>query len=137
MNVQINSKNKPDYPSSTYHPVFFQKMSSSFKLLLIGHHEVGKTTFIKRHLTGNFEISYIPTLGADFHTIKFSASNKTDIQFDIWDIAGQDKFISAGTTGYYSNANCAICLMLRVVIHLSLFLKYFKIYIKYVPKIYQ
>ena len=34
-----------------------------FKLILVGDGGVGKTTFVKRHLTGEFEKKYVATLG--------------------------------------------------------------------------
>lgn len=34
---------------------------SEFKLLLVGDRGVGKTTFLKRHLTGAFERKYVGT----------------------------------------------------------------------------
>jgi len=33
-----------------------------FKLILVGDGGVGKTTFVKRHLTGEFEKKYVGTL---------------------------------------------------------------------------
>lgn len=39
-----------------------------FKLLLVGDGGVGKTTLVKRHLTGEFEKKYIPTLGVEVAT---------------------------------------------------------------------
>ena len=36
-----------------------------FKLVLVGDGGVGKTTLVKRHLTGEFEKKYIPTLGVE------------------------------------------------------------------------
>ena len=33
----------------------------TFKLVLIGDGGVGKTTFVKRHVTGDFQKPYIPT----------------------------------------------------------------------------
>ena len=35
-----------------------------FKLVLVGDGGVGKTTFVKRHLTGEFEKQYIGACGA-------------------------------------------------------------------------
>lgn len=34
-----------------------------FKLILVGDGGVGKTTFVKRHLSGEFEKKYVATLG--------------------------------------------------------------------------
>jgi GTPase SAR1 family protein len=34
-------------------------MSAEFKLILVGDGGVGKTTFVKRHLTGEFEKKYV------------------------------------------------------------------------------
>ena len=42
-----------------------------FKLVLVGDGGVGKTTFVKRHLTGEFEKKYIATLGVEVHPMPF------------------------------------------------------------------
>ena len=42
-----------------------------FKLVLVGDGGVGKTTFVKRHLTGEFEKKYIATLGVEVHPMSF------------------------------------------------------------------
>lgn len=36
-------------------------MIPEFKLILVGDGGVGKTTFVKRHLTGEFEKKYVGT----------------------------------------------------------------------------
>ena len=41
-----------------------------FKLILVGDGGVGKTTFVKRHLTGEFEKKYVATLGAYLGVLK-------------------------------------------------------------------
>lgn len=45
-----------------------------FKLVLVGDGGVGKTTLVKRHLTGEFEKKYIPTLGVEVHPLKFTTN---------------------------------------------------------------
>jgi GTP-binding nuclear protein Ran len=47
---------------------------AEFKLVLVGDGGVGKTTFVKRHLTGEFEKKYIATLGVEVHPMPFFTS---------------------------------------------------------------
>ena len=42
-----------------------QAAKPTFKLVLVGDGGVGKTTFVKRHLTGEFEKKYVATLGVE------------------------------------------------------------------------
>ncbi|PWZ30195.1 GTP-binding nuclear protein Ran-2 [Zea mays] len=66
----------------------------------------GKTTFVKRHLTGEFEKKYEPTIGVEVHPLDFS-TNCGKIRFYCWDTAGQEKF-GGLRDGYYIHGQCAI-----------------------------
>ena len=84
-----------------------------------------QTTFVKRHLTGEFEKKYMATLGVEVHPLGFttvgsrwfpvrhdlvltrSTQNFGQIQFDVWDTAGQEKF-GGLRDGYYINGQCGI-----------------------------
>ncbi|EGG19412.1 GTP-binding nuclear protein Ran [Cavenderia fasciculata] len=83
-----------------------QTSSDPIKLVLVGDGGVGKTTFVKRHLTGEFESRYIPTLGVAVHPLTFF-TNFGKITFNIWDTAGQERF-GGLRDGYYIQGQCAI-----------------------------
>merc|ERR1712228_920647 len=77
-----------------------------FKLVLCGDGGVGKTTLVKRHLTGEFEKIYIPTLGVEVHPLTWG-TNCGNLCFNVWDTAGQEKF-GGLRDGYYIQGQCAI-----------------------------
>ena len=63
------------------------------KIIFVGDGGVGKTTFVKRYLTGEFnaEAHYVPTLG-----FEVPLTNKP---FEIWDTAGKE--LHSGLREYY------------------------------------
>ena len=79
---------------------------ATFKLVIIGDGGVGKTTFVKRHITGEFQKPYIPTKGAEVSEMHLM-TNRGRITLKIWDTAGQEKFGSLREC-YYVDAQCAI-----------------------------
>lgn len=78
----------------------------TFKCVLVGDGGTGKTTFVKRHMTGEFEKKYVATLGVEVHPLVFH-TNRGPIRFNVWDTAGQEKF-GGLRDGYYIQGQCAI-----------------------------
>eukprot|EP00605_Chrysophyceae_sp_TOSAG23-4_P001955 GSChrysophyteH1.ASY1.ANO1.2166.1 assembled CDS len=87
-----------------------------FKLILIGDGGVGKTTFVRRHMTGEFEKRYVPTRGVEVYPMPFT-TNLGPIVFNVWDTAGQERY-GGLRDGYYVEGNCAI-IMFDVTARLS------------------
>lgn len=83
-----------------------QNPDTTFKIVLVGDGGVGKTTFVKRHISGEFEKRYIATMGVEVHPIKFT-TNFGEILMNVWDTAGQEK-LGGLRDGYYIQGNAAI-----------------------------
>ncbi|KAJ1830106.1 GTP-binding nuclear protein gsp1/Ran [Coemansia sp. RSA 2706] len=83
-----------------------EQNAPKFKLVLVGDGGTGKTTFVKRHTTGEFEKRYIATIGVEVRPLKF-VTNKGVIFFNTWDTAGQEKF-GGLRDGYYIQGQCGI-----------------------------
>jgi len=77
-----------------------------FKIVLVGDGGTGKTTFVKRHLSGEFEKKYVATLGVEVRPLTFF-TNKGIVKFNVWDTAGQEKF-GGLRDGYYIQGQGAV-----------------------------
>lgn len=62
-----------------------------FKVCIFGDGGVGKTSLVKRYLTGLFTGDSSMTLGVDFHIKRFEFQGKK-ISLQIWDFAGEERF---------------------------------------------
>lgn len=80
----------------------------SLKIVLIGDAGVGKSTFLKRHRTGEFDRKYIATMGVDVVPLTFYTTHGK-ITFKILDCAGNANFAGLDT-GYYHQAHGVICM---------------------------
>lgn len=76
------------------------------KLALIGSGGVGKTAFVKKLITDEFEKRYAATVGAEVRPITFDFSNGP-FTYNVWDIAGQDRLVGL-RDGMFIGTQCAI-----------------------------
>jgi small GTP-binding protein len=79
---------------------------STFRVVLVGDSEVGKTSIIHTYVRQSFDPDQKNTVGASFHTLTREI-NKQKIIIQIWDTAGQEKYRSIGPI-YYRNASAAL-----------------------------
>ena len=82
-------------------------MPRTFKIALVGDEGVGKTSWVNYLITRRFEDGYSPTLGVDVHPLHYTCNDGTHIKFNIWDCAGDDRYLGLGD-GYYLGSNGAI-----------------------------
>lgn len=76
------------------------------KVVLLGDGAVGKTALRERFLGKGFASNYLMTIGADFAVKQLDLEGKT-IKFQIWDLAGQERFGSVRSL-YYSGSHGAL-----------------------------
>lgn len=79
---------------------------NTYKVAVMGSGGSGKTTWLRRHITGQFVPTYIPTIGVEVHPITFKTTDG-DICVNFWDTAGQEK-LGGLRDGYYISADAGI-----------------------------
>lgn len=97
-----------------------QEVIPTFKICIIGDGGCGKTTWINKLLSGNFNSNYVATLGVKVDSLQIrNYDAQADIPFmhninasnykiiNIWDCAGQEKFAGL-QDNYYVGASAAI-----------------------------
>ncbi len=65
--------------------------SSTFKIVIFGDSQTGKTTLTHRFLTNLFNDDVAMTLGVDFH-LKAVEVDGEMVKLQIWDFAGEERF---------------------------------------------
>ena len=82
---------------------FQQQYDHLYKLLLIGDSGVGKSSLLLNYCDGDFNPSYISTIGVDFRVQQTEVDGKF-LKLQIWDTAGQERFRTI-TSSYYRGAH--------------------------------
>jgi len=75
------------------------------KIVLVGDKKTGKTAFVKKIKTGEFEPVYVATLGVEVQPVQMD-----DYLLNIWDCAGDERFMGIAD-GYYIKAEGAIIML--------------------------
>jgi len=78
-----------------------------FKITVVGDGAVGKTSLIKRYTTNTFERDYISTLGMQFSRYEEKIQSEM-VELFLWDLAGQESFISLREKFYLGSSGAII-----------------------------
>lgn len=65
-------------------------MSSSKKIVLLGHFGVGKTSLLRRFIDNQFSEDYIVTIGVQIKKKVVKFGNNQEVSFIIWDLEGNN-----------------------------------------------
>lgn len=63
-----------------------------FKVLVIGDHKVGKSSFVKRYVKNQFYEELKTTIGVDFSMKVIDWDGHSRVRLQLWDIAGKSLF---------------------------------------------
>lgn len=92
-------------------------ITSRFKVIFLGGAGVGKTSVIKRQVSGTFDFKMAPTIGSA-HELTEIEIGENVVELCIWDTAGQEQFHSLVPL-YIRNSHVAV-IMTSITDHNSL-----------------
>lgn len=84
------------------------KTVRSYKTVVVGSSNIGKTSIINRLTKDEFRNDTLSTVGAAFITQTYDTSKGT-IRLDLWDTAGQERFNSL-VPMYYRESQVVLCI---------------------------
>ena len=84
----------------------FELETDKFKIIMVGDSEVGKTVFVKRWTLDKFLDAYKMTASANISNKTFHVEGE-NIEFEIWDLAGQESLL---ISNYFFGASGALLL---------------------------
>jgi len=79
----------------------------TLKIIIIGEPAVGKTSLVKKFITGQFTKDYRTSIGTNIYIKKLVLDNDALATLQLWDIAGQERWINM-RHAYYSGAKGVI-----------------------------
>jgi len=77
------------------------------KVIIIGEAGVGKTSLVKKFVSGRFNRDYRVSIGANLFVKELTLNSDLEVSIQIWDIAGQEKWVKMRHL-YYKGAHGAL-----------------------------
>eukprot|EP00466_Bigelowiella_natans_P012567 jgi/Bigna1/59715/fgenesh1_kg.6_\ len=86
-----------------------RKRKRKYKILVVGNSKCGKTSIINRYVRNNFTDDYKYTIGCDYSQKEVQDPKTGDaIRLQLWDIAGQDRFIQMNRPFFRNAVGCIV-----------------------------
>jgi Ras-related protein Rab-7A len=89
----------------------------SFKVLILGSANVGKTSILNQYVNAEFLSQYKPTIGSDYVSKQVEIDNSY-VTLQIWDTAGQERYQSLAFSIY---RNTQVCIFVYDITSLKTF----------------
>ena len=84
-----------------------------YKIIIVGEMGTGKTSLIRKFVDDNFSEFYKVTIGVDFANKIIKNKNNINIDIQLWDIAGQERF--SNMTGVYYRESIAAIIVFDIL----------------------
>ena len=68
------------------------RMVYRIKVIIIGEAGVGKTSLVKKFVSGHFTRDYRTSIGANLFVKELNLNSNNNVSIQIWDIAGQERW---------------------------------------------
>ncbi len=78
-----------------------------FKIIVLGEYNVGKTSIINRFVSNSFDNNIQNTINTNISTKRIIVDNKTIVNLNIWDTAGEEKYRTV-TKQFYKDSHGAL-----------------------------
>lgn len=80
----------------------------TFKIIIVGNSNAGKTSIIRKFVDYQFDVSEKSTIGVDFKTKEITVNDKK-AKIKIWDTAGQERYRAIINSYYRGTKGIMIC----------------------------
>lgn len=112
INTEKNNETKKDAKgisnNNNQSPLYnINKKVYNFKVIVLGDIAVGKTSVIGRYITNTFTEVYKSSIGCEFKNKKIDIDEESQVNLQIWDTAGEERFMSV-TKQYYNDSHGAM-----------------------------